>query len=237
MKQLLVVAITLIASYEIFAQSDEYGSSKEWSTVTKITPKTNVNSEKNLGSEFVKSNSDDTLFVNQLSNKEYFKKYKDNYEFKFMKLIDGSVLSVGDEVKFGKPVGGNRVAQTNVGLFSGNVNTTEAYSTMVLGRLGLSVMAGMQWLPSAGVVGMNQKILEIKKTRVILGTDKAFATVLNIEQAFKIGELENPKRPMNRTEAIAKLKESKDLLELGMIKSEEYEKIKTELTPIILQNK
>jgi hypothetical protein len=50
------------------------------------------------------------------------------------------------------------------------------------------------------------------------------------------GELVNPKRAMTRSEAITKLKETKDLLELGMIKQEEYEKIKTELTPIITQN-
>lgn len=38
---------------------------------------------------------------------------------------------------------------------------------------------------------------------------------------------------ITREEAIAKLKESKDLLDLEMISQEEYDKIKTDLTPII----
>ena len=38
---------------------------------------------------------------------------------------------------------------------------------------------------------------------------------------------------MNRQEAIAKLKESKDLLDLGIINQQEYDKLKAELTPII----
>jgi len=240
MKQILVVAIALIANFSVFAQSEEYGSSEYWaSNGTKTKKPQTFASEKNIVNEAPQNNynSDDNLYVSQLSNREYYKKFKGNYEFKYIKLMDGSVLGVGDEVKFGRPVGGNRVAQTNIGIGSGSVHTTEAYSTMVLGRLGLSVMGGMQWLPSAGIVGTKQKILEIKRSRIILGTDRAFATVLNIEQAFTIGELENLKRPMNRNEAIAKLKESKDLLDLGMMKQEEYDKLKSELTPIIMGNK
>ena len=54
-----------------------------------------------------------------------------------------------------------------------------------------------------------------------------------INEALAKGEIINPNRAMNRTEAIAKLKESKDLLELDMMTAEEYESIKKELTPII----
>ena len=38
---------------------------------------------------------------------------------------------------------------------------------------------------------------------------------------------------MNRSQAIAKLKESKELLDLEMISQEEYNAIKEELAPII----
>mgnify|MGYP000538227027 CR=1 FL=1 len=40
---------------------------------------------------------------------------------------------------------------------------------------------------------------------------------------------------MTKEEAIAKLKESKDLLDLGMIKQEDFDKLKAELTPIIMK--
>ena len=50
------------------------------------------------------------------------------------------------------------------------------------------------------------------------------------------GELINPNRPMTRDEAIAKLKESKDLLELDMMSQEEYDELRKKLTPIIRGN-
>jgi hypothetical protein len=178
----------------------------------------------------------DTLFVNKLGESEYFKKYRNNYQFKCIQLSDGSILEVGDKVTFGKPVGGNRVAQINTGFVSGSVSTTEAYSTMIIGRLGMSIMAGVQWLPSAGIIGLNQKIMEIKKTRIILGDGSAFATILNVEGAFEIGELINPNAPLTRDKAITKLKEQKDLLDLDMITKEQFDKIKLELTPIIMKN-
>ena len=38
---------------------------------------------------------------------------------------------------------------------------------------------------------------------------------------------------MNRENAIKKLKEAKDLVELGLMTKDEYDKLKAELTPII----
>ncbi len=224
----MMVAIILIASVSVFSQDN--GTSAEWG----YTPSKSNESAQKTGQTFT---SDDTLYSAQLGDREYYKRYKDNYQFKFIKLIDGTVLGVGDYVTFGKPVGGNRVAQVNTGIGSSNVSTTGAYSTMVSGRLGLSVMSGMQWLP-ATLEGTKLPILEIKRGRIILGKDVAVATVLySIETSFEKGELINPKRPMNRTEAIAKLKESKDLLDLGMMKQEDYDKLKSQLASIISQNK
>ena len=48
-------------------------------------------------------------------------------------------------------------------------------------------------------------------------------------------KLVNPKRGLTRKEAISKLEESKDLLDLEMITREEFNLIKKELTPIILK--
>jgi hypothetical protein len=41
---------------------------------------------------------------------------------------------------------------------------------------------------------------------------------------------------MNKESAITKLKEQKELLDMGMITKEEFEKTKTELTPYIMGN-
>ena len=54
--------------------------------------------------------------------------------------------------------------------------------------------------------------------------------------SFSEGELINPNAPMTREQAIDKLKESKDLFDLGLMNEEEYNLIKEELTPIIMGN-
>ena len=59
------------------------------------------------------------------------------------------------------------------------------------------------------------------------------ATTHSVESSMGLGEVYLLNRLMTREEAIAKLKESKDLLDLEMISQEEYDALKLELTPII----
>jgi hypothetical protein len=62
-------------------------------------------------------------------------------------------------------------------------------------------------------------------------------TIIDLELALSTGEVVNPNQKMTREQAIVKLKESKDLLDLGLLTQEEYDKIKAELTPIIMKTK
>ena len=57
---------------------------------------------------------------------------------------------------------------------------------------------------------------------------------INLEEAFASKELKS--LGMSREEAIAKLKEAKDLVDLGMMSKEDFEKLKAELTPLIIKN-
>ena len=59
-------------------------------------------------------------------------------------------------------------------------------------------------------------------------------TIVDIEKALASGEIVNSNAPLSRQEAIKKLKESKDLMELDLLSKAKYEKLKEELTPIIL---
>ena len=59
-------------------------------------------------------------------------------------------------------------------------------------------------------------------------------TIIDIEKALLTGEVVNPNIVMSQSEAIKKLKASKDLMELEIISKEEYEKIKNKLTPLII---
>ena len=73
------------------------------------------------------------------------------------------------------------------------------------------------------------------------GTSSVFSysrkTILDIERAFSLGEIVNHNPPLSKEEAIKKLKESKDLMELDFLSKEEYEKLREKLTPIILEKK
>lgn len=57
-------------------------------------------------------------------------------------------------------------------------------------------------------------------------------TVLDGRESIRINEIYK-KGFLTRDQAIAKLKESKELLDLGIMTQEDYDKLKTELTPII----
>jgi len=61
-----------------------------------------------------------------------------------------------------------------------------------------------------------------------------YMSVVDYEKSVLAGEIRSINAPLNRDEAIAKLKESKDLMDLGILDAAAYEKIKAELTPIIL---
>ena len=59
-------------------------------------------------------------------------------------------------------------------------------------------------------------------------------TIVDIEKALASGEIVNTNAPLSKQEAIRKLKESKDLMELDLLSKEEYEELKERLIPIIL---
>ena len=192
----------------------------------------------------------DTLNCVKVNDIEYAKNYANNEKFAAIKLQDGSILNVGDVIQIGQPSGSNVVRSVNTGLFNSTASNKQAFQFLLAGRFGMSALNGMNYLPG-DFVARKVTIKEIKASHtsivgskkspltywLILDLGNSVSTVLNLDQAFSTGELINPKRPMNRTEAIAKLKESKDLLDLGMIKQDEYDKIKTDLTAIISQNK
>ena len=82
----------------------------------------------------------------------------------------------------------------------------------------------------------------IKNPKVEVNSIKGFSkmlshsrkTIVDIEQALSSGEIVNPNAQLSRQEAIKKLKESKDLMEIDLLSKEDYEKLKERLTPIIL---
>lgn len=62
-----------------------------------------------------------------------------------------------------------------------------------------------------------------------------YLSVMDTELAIESGEILLKNRKMTREEAVAKLKEAKELMEIDMMSKEEFEELKKELTPIIKQ--
>jgi hypothetical protein len=62
-------------------------------------------------------------------------------------------------------------------------------------------------------------------------------TIVDIEKAIASGEVKNEFAEMSKEEAMAKLKEAKDLLELEIISQSQYDALKEKLSPIILKDK
>ncbi|WP_226063741.1 hypothetical protein [Kaistella polysaccharea] len=60
-----------------------------------------------------------------------------------------------------------------------------------------------------------------------------YLSVMDAELAIESGEIHLKNRKMTREEAIAKLKEAKELMEVDMLSKEEFEELKKELAPII----
>ena len=58
--------------------------------------------------------------------------------------------------------------------------------------------------------------------------------IIDYETAFELGEIRNSNAKLTRKQAISKLKEAKDLFDLGMMSKDDYEKMKSELKSIIM---
>ena len=155
-------------------------------------------------------------------------------------LSDGSVIEKGSELYFGSSINGMREYTRIV---FGYYSTAKALMSS-------PVMMPVSWAGTKLVVDelkvYHYKMSKNSEVRVLAYVkDPAISsglggnnrTILDLEMAISTGEVINPKARMTREQAIVKLKESKDLLDLGLMTLEEYEKLKSELTPIIVGNK
>ena len=62
-----------------------------------------------------------------------------------------------------------------------------------------------------------------------------YLSVMDSELAIESGEVLLKNRKMTRDEAISKLREAKELMEIEMMSKEDFDKLKKELAPIIMK--
>jgi hypothetical protein len=135
---------------------------------------------------------------------------------------DGHSYKIGDTLKIGRP----------------STNKTFAY---------INESSGFTELKPASVsISNNNSVLKriyvggTKRTgfhMMVIGKGSCALCpqyYIDFEEAIATGEIQS--FGMTREQAIAKLKEAKDLVDLGMMSKEDFEKLKAELTPIIIKN-
>lgn len=203
------------------------------------------------------------ITFSQTQDINFFQSIKNNTQVGVYELSDLNKMKVGDTIYLGSPSSVESFSSTRASAGMGgtklNSRTTNvaSFSQVQLGKpsgfgalmsnMGgeAPLMAGQSLQNTMTVVreirlyhkGSKKKPLNVI---LILGdpNDRAFGvnkylSVLDTEIAYEIGEIRLANRLMTRDEAIAKLKEAKDLLDLELMTQEEYEALKKELTPII----
>jgi len=133
---------------------------------------------------------------------------------------DGHSYKVGDTLKIGRPSSNKTFAFISTGSALGGVTPLEVGSS------------------SSNTIIKKMNVSGLKKSGYYLGVKASGSCELcpnnfiNFEEAIATGELQS--LGMTREQAIAKLKEAKDLVDLGMMTKEDFEKLKAELTPLIM---
>jgi hypothetical protein len=130
---------------------------------------------------------------------------------------DGSSVSIGDTIKLGKPSGNDHFLYIQQG---------ELYVA--------------PWLADKNVVVTKIKSYGNSKRGYILFVQfKGYGLIpvfIQYDNALASGEVISKNAPLTKQQAIAKLKEAKELLDLDIITIEKYDSIKTKLTPMIMKD-
>lgn len=206
--------------------------------------------------ELTYAQTQDPSFFENISNNTRVVKYK---------AADNSVFSLGDTLIIGTPSGTitNTTAAgagNTFGVAKATSRTKSNFQTIIMGRPAgvgsiISAMAGEA--PQNADASMQGEIVVVAEMKVVhkgskkkpleliillgepngraFGINK-YMSVVDYEKSVLAGEIKSKNAPMTRDEAIAKLKESKDLLDLGILSQDEYNKLKEKLTPIIVKS-
>jgi len=211
---------------------------------------------------FAQKETIEKLNYEQTQDINFFVNVKQNTPLKEYITKSGNSIKIGDTLIIGDPTTNStntRVVNSGYGIAIANTTTRKQFEFIQLGRpagFGSVMnkmngqapdMAGINLKGESVVVhelkayhkGSKKKPLEViivigEINGRAFGINK-FLSAMDTESAIELGELYLKNRKMTREEAISKLKESKDLLDLGLLTNEEYEKLKLELTPIIIQ--
>ena len=170
------------------------------------------------------------------ATKSTYKSYKNGFEVANLKTDFGS-FKKGDALTINQPSDPNLNSFASIGLGKYSVMNAMSMVMMARGQAKTSVIIDKirVYKPAMGQPGVIVVDI-IKEDGSNLGGMYKRACILNLERAVSLNEIINPNAPLNREQAIAKLKEAKELLEIDMMSQEEFDVLKEELSPIIRGN-
>jgi len=202
----------------------------------------------------------ESMSFEQSQDINFFINVKNNTKLGEYITASGNSVKLGDTLIIGNPTSSSATSNTYGGankIAFGRTKTrfSKEFEFIKLGRpAGLgAVMSGAD-TPMAGI-NLSKEVVLVKEMKtyhkgskkkplnvqIILGeiNGRAFGinkylSVMNTELAIESEEIFLKNRKMTREEAIAKLKEAKELLDLEMMSQQDYDALKKELSPIIM---
>lgn len=192
-----------------------------------------------------KINHVNSISYDELQGLTNSREYKNSFSFNEYFTKSGNKIVVGDSLVIGKPSNANNLTAGSGAIGQGvNSHSFIYLGTTAAALTGTFMMGNENMLNDrVVVVGISAGRLSKKNDYEVylalnkvgggrfLGTKK-LARVL-YEKAVEYGEIINPNSKMTRSDAIAKLKEAKELYDLEMMTEEEYNELKNQLSPII----
>ncbi len=207
-----------------------------------------------------------TLTYEECNTSSFFEQIRNGTQVAQYISASGAVLNLGDTLVLGTPGGSEALTDAvayggnHVAISTGRTNVRAQYSTIIMGKPAgfgnvMNAINGVQMdYASADMQGEFVVISEMRvrhdggrrkplELTVLLGepNGRAFGiwkymSTSDYEASATQGEIRPLHAPLTRDEAIAKLREAKDLFDLGLLSEEEYNEMKDELSPIILGN-
>lgn len=184
----------------------------------------------------------DTLKFEETTVEEVVLSTKQGTRVWTYKSKSGEFITIGDTLKIGMPK--NNLSDKYVTIQSGKLkgstkfvmgNTPIKLNTNWSGRelIVLEMYAGHLGGGKKQPLGIYLYLGNANDVELMKGLQNLEVT--NLDAAIEQGEILTKKYFLSKSDAIKKLKEAKDLLDLGVITVQEFEKQKSLLTPIILK--
>ena len=177
------------------------------------------------------------LEMDKAQDISYSSQFTNTDKFESVQLLDGSLLAIGDTIK----VGDSYNAKTNFSyIYFGKVNVAKALLSAPQ-PMGDAIVGSI--LVITDVFAKHTKMTKKSSVNCMLyaqdinqpnAMGAANRTIFDLSKAIEIGEVINLKAAMTKKQAIALLKEKKELFDLGLLTEDEFNKVKVELTPIIM---